>query len=256
MLSLGMGRFDEALAKMDRKMSVERDPTPRTLTRAGVLASTLGIDALAERYFEEAAAAAPSGQSVVTELARHYLAIGDDAAAQSVAREALVRSPRDTDALMIEGIFDVEAGSPEKFLARLEEAYPELVDPESLAEGGIAETLLVASAYAANGEHDVADWLAQSVIDRVGRPRSYQHLWVAAAHALQQDTDAALQQLRESPSGWVRQEAALLPRDPRFETLRDLPEFRNLVDAHLGELARQRDAYLSQTVAVAPVHER
>jgi DNA-binding winged helix-turn-helix (wHTH) protein/tetratricopeptide (TPR) repeat protein len=256
MLSLGMGRFDEALAKMDRKMLIERDPTPRTLTRAGVLASTLGIDALAERYFEEAAAAAPSGQPVSTELARHYLAIGDDATAQSLAREALSLSPRDADALMITGIFDIEAGRPGQFLARLEEAYPELVDPETPAEGGIAETLLVASAYAANGKHGVADWLAQSVIDRVGRPRSYQHLWVAAAHALQQETAAAMQELRESPAGWVRQAAALLPRDPRFAALHALPEFRGLVAAHAEELARQHDAYLSQTMATAPGRER
>jgi hypothetical protein len=249
MLSLGMGRFDEALVKMDRKISIERDPTPRTLTRAGELASTLGIADLAERYFDEAAAALPPGQSVLPELATHYLASGDDTSARSLARAALELSPRDNDALLIMGIFDVEAGSPGRFLARLEAAYPELVNPEAPVEGGFAETLLVASAYAAEGNHEVAALLAQSVIDRVARPRSYQHLWVAAAHALQRDTDAALQELRESPAGWVRQAAALLPRDPRFATLRDLPEFRSLVDAHLGELARQRDAYLSRTVA-------
>jgi DNA-binding winged helix-turn-helix (wHTH) protein/tetratricopeptide (TPR) repeat protein len=256
MLSLGMGRFDEALTKMDRKMSIEHDPTPRTLTRAGQLASTLGIGDLAERYFDAAAAALPPGQSVLPELAIHYLVSGDDASARSLAREALELSPRDTGALLIMGIFDVEAGSPGRFLARLEAAYPELVNPEMPVEGGVAETLLVASAYAADGNHDVAERLAQSVIDRVGRPRSYQHLWLAAAHALQQDTDAAMQQLRESPAGWVRQEAAMLPRDPRFETLRDLPEFQGLVDAHLGELVRQRDAYLSQTMAAVPGHKR
>ena len=255
MLSLGMGRFDEALAKMDRKISIERDPTPRTLTRAGVLASTLGIGDLAERYFDEAAAALPPGQSVLPELATHYLARGDDTSARSLAREALESSPRDTGALLIMGIFDLEAGSPGRFLARLEAAYPELVNPEKRVEGGIAETLLVASAHAADGNHDVAERLAQSVIDRVGRPRSYQHLSLAAAHALQRDTDAAMEELRDSPAGWVRQEAALLPRDPRFAALRDLPEFQSLVDAHLGELARQRDAYLSQTVAAVPGHD-
>ena len=64
-----------------------------------------------------------------------------------------------------------------------------------------------------------------------------------------------MQELRDSPAGWVRQEAALLPRDPRFATLHDLPEFQRLVDAHLGELARQRDAYLSRTVAEASGHD-
>ena len=65
-----------------------------------------------------------------------------------------------------------------------------------------------------------------------------------------------MQALRESPAGWVRQAAALLPRDPRFATLHDLPEFRGLVDAHLGELARQREAYLSRAVAAATGHGR
>ncbi len=237
-------------------MLVERDPTPRTLTRAGELASTLGISDLAERYFNAAAAALPPGQSVLPELATHYLVTGDDATARSLAREALEMSPRDTDALMIMGHFDIEAGQAGRFLARLQEAYPGFVDPEAPVKGDIAEALLVASAYAANGEHDVAGRLAQSVMDRVGRPRSYQHVWVAAAHALQRDAAAAMQELRESPAGWVRQAAAVLPRDPRFAALRDLPEFQSLVDAHLGELARQRDAYLSQTVAAAPGHHR
>lgn len=256
MLSLGMGRFDEALAKLDRKMLIERDPTPRTLTRAGELASTLGIDDLAERYFNEAAAALPAGRSILREMATHYLATGDDTSARSLVREALELSPRDTDALMIMGIFDIEAGQAGRFLARLEEAYPELVDPEAPVNGSIAETLLIASAYAANEDQYAADRLAQSVIDRIGRPRSYQHLWVAAAHALQRDAAAAMQELRESPVGWIRQSAALLPRDPRFAVLHDLPEFRGLVDAHLGELTRQRDAYLSQTMGAAPGHHR
>ena len=256
MLSLGMGRFDEGLKKLDRKMLIEGDPTPRTLTRAGELSSTLGISDLAERYFAEAAAASPPGQSVLPELATHYMASGNDTSARSLAREALEMSPRDAGALLIMGIFDIEAGSPGRFLARLEGAYPELVNPEKPAAGGVRESLLVAAAYAADGQHYNAARLAQSVIDRVGRPRSYQHLWVAAAHALREDRAAAMQALRKSPAGWVRQAAALLPRDPRFATLHDLPEFRGLVDAHLGELAVQRDAYLTQPLATATGHDR
>jgi hypothetical protein len=38
--------------------------------------------------------------------------------------------------------------------------------------------------------------------------------------------------------------------------LHALPEFRGLVAAHAEELARQHDAYLSQTMATAPGRER
>jgi tetratricopeptide (TPR) repeat protein len=251
MLSLGMGRFDEALAKLNRKMRIEREPTPRTLVRAGELASALGLDDMAERYFGDAAAASPPGQSAPVTVATHYLANGQDATAQALAREAVMLTPQNIDAQLILGVFDVESGRADQFLERLEIAYPEVVKADSPVDGGIAETLLVASAYAANGKHEVAGRLAQSVIDRVGRPRSYQHLWVAAAHALQGDAAAAIRELRESPSGWVRQTASLLPRDPRFVALQGLPDFRALVSAHRAELDRQHDAYLSQIMVTA-----
>ena len=256
MLSLGMGRFDEALGKLDHKMVIERDPTPRTLTNAGKIASVLGMNELAERYFNDARSASPKEQLALADLAKHYLTTGDVTTARFLAQELLELSPRDTVALTIMGTFDIEAGNTDRFLARVEKAYPELMDPQAPVEGGIGETLLVAAAYAVNGKQDAADRLAQSVIDRLARPRAYQHLWAAAAHALRRDTGAAMRELRESPAGWVRQAASLLLRDPRFATLYDLPDFRDLVDAHLGELARQRDAYLSQTAAAATGHDR
>ena len=154
------------------------------------------------------------------------------------------------------GAFDIEAGRPARFLDRVQSAYLELTDPGGSAESDTDVTLLLASAYAVNGKQDMADRLAQLVIDRVGRPRAYQHLSIAAAHALRRDTAAALQELRDSPPGWVRQRAALLPRDPRFITLWDLPQFRDLVDAHKAALARQRDAYLFQTVAIDTRRDR
>jgi len=55
-----------------------------------------------------------------------------------------------------------------------------------------------------------------------------------------------MQQLRASPPGWVRYHARSLLRDPRFSTLRDLPEFRQLVGDHLQALEQQRIAYLGR----------
>ena len=252
MLSLGMGRFDEGLRKLDQKMLVERDPTPRTLTSAGKLASVLGMNELAERYLNDARAASPNEELALADLATHYLAAGDVTAARSVAQELLELVPTSIGALTILGTFDLESGNSDRFLARLSNAYPELTRPQTPVEGDVSETLLVAAAYAANGRQDAADRLAQAVIDRVGRPRAYQHLWLAAAHALQGDTAAALRALRESPPGWVRQESPVLLRDPRFAALRDLEDFRNLVAAHKAELGRQHEDYLSQEMDIAP----
>ena len=252
MLSLGLGRFDEALTKLDRKMLIERNPTPRTLTRAGELASALRLDELAERYFDAAAGESPSEETALVERATHYLSIGEDGAAKSLAARALELSPGNVGALGIMGTFDVEAGRPGLFLERLESAYPALMNPDTPAEGGISETLLVATAYRVNGNRQAADRLAQSVIDRLGHPRSYQHVWLAAAHALRGDVTAAMRRLRESPTGWVRQRARILPRDPSFAALQSLPEFVRLIAAHREELDRQRDAYLAHTMATAP----
>jgi tetratricopeptide (TPR) repeat protein/DNA-binding winged helix-turn-helix (wHTH) protein len=252
MLSLGMGRFDEALRKLDQKMLIERDPTPRTLTRAGRLASVLGMDDLAVRYFNDAQAASPNEEFALADLALHYLAAGDVTTALSLAQQLLDLSPRGTVALTIIGSLDIEAGESERFLARVGNAYPELMDPQAPVEGDIRETLLVAAAYAANGNQYAADRLAQSVIDRVGQPRAYQHFWLAAAYALRGNSGAAMQALRESPPGWVRQESPVLLRDPRFAALRDLPDFHNLVAAHKAELDRQHDGYLSREMVTVP----
>lgn len=252
MLSLGLGQFDEALIQLDRKMFVEGRPTPRTLTRAGEVASALGLVGLAERYFDEASEASPPGQSATTELAVHYLGLGDDTTAKSLARLALETSPRDIVALLLMGVFDIEGGRPELFLARVESALPELTNPAGPLEGEIDEMLLVASAYSANGEQEIVDRLAQFVIDRVGRPRSYQHLWVAAAYAMMGEPERALRELHESPPGWVRQRAAILSRDPRFAALAGLPAFQQLVESHLAELVHQRDAYQNRPVARIP----
>jgi tetratricopeptide (TPR) repeat protein/DNA-binding winged helix-turn-helix (wHTH) protein len=252
MLSLGLGRFDEALQKLDRKMLIERNPAPRTLTRAGELASALRLDELAERYFDAAAGESSSEQTALVERATHYLSIGEDGAARSLAARALELSPENAGALAIMGTFDVEAGFPELFLERLEKAYPALTSPDTRAEDGIFETLLVATAFGANGNREAVDRLAQSVIDRVGHPRSYQHLWLAVAHALRGDGAAAMRELRESPTGWVRQRAWILDRDPGLAALHSLPEFQRLIAAHRAELDRQRDAYLAHTMATTP----
>jgi tetratricopeptide (TPR) repeat protein/DNA-binding winged helix-turn-helix (wHTH) protein len=253
MLSLGLGQFEEALIQLDRKMLVEGRPTPRTLTRAGEVASVLGLAEMAEQYFDEASEVSPPGQSATTELAAHYLRLGDDTTAKSLARQALETSPGDIVALLLMGVFDIESGRPELFLARVESAFPELINPVEPVEGGIGEILLVASAWSANGEQEIVDRLAQFVIDRTGRPRSYQHLWVAAAYAMMGETARALRELNASPPGWVRQRAAILARDPRFAALADLPAFQQLVESHLLELGLQRDAYLNRSVARTPL---
>ena len=244
MLALGMGHFDRALIKMKQKKAIEGQPTPRTLVAAARWASVLGLDDLAERDLHLAQRLAPeyTGSSLV--LATHRLARGEDASARNLALRLLEDSETDPDAHLILGMLDLEAGLPDRFLERVQSTFPEMqMSLTELRPTQIDTALVVALANLSNGRKETATPLLQAVVDALDGPRSREHFWLAAAHAMRGDIEQAISELRTSPPGWIRQHSRLLMRDPRFAALHDLPEFQALITEHIEALDRQREVF-------------
>ncbi len=244
MLAMGLGQFDKALMKMDQKILIEGQPTPRTLRQTAAWASILGLDGIVNRNLGLARQLAPGSGQLNFSLVTRHLTKGEVAAARSLALEMLNESDTDADAHLILGMLDIEAGMPDRFLSRIQDANSKIyLSTTTLRSDEIKMALIVALANLANGREETARPLLQAVIDTIEVPRSREHLQLAAAFAMQGKSDLAISELRTSPPGWVRANARLLMRDPRFMGLRDLPEFQELVASHIMALDSQRVAY-------------
>ena len=240
MLGAGLGRFDEALEMMRRKMSVEVEPSVRTLTTAGTLCGLLGRDADAMAFWRRALEINPDHADVYSHLARHALARGDREAAQRSALRALELSPTDAGALTVLAILDLERGDRRGFVEHVRAASPAyFTGAPSLSGADLDMALLAAQALGDAGRIEEKLQLLDAVEESIQTPRASQYLWLAAVHAMRGETDAAMQELIASPPGRVRERADILLRDPRFASLREEPEFRALVARHLEALRIQ-----------------
>jgi DNA-binding winged helix-turn-helix (wHTH) protein/tetratricopeptide (TPR) repeat protein len=248
MLGVGLGRVDEALVKMQRKASVENPPTVRTLVTAAWLASKLGLDQMAQEYWRQVLRISPDNVDVASDQAVFLMARNERGLAETAARAVLGRSPMELRAQLILAILDLQEGRAGEFLARVDEAYSGIVRGEILPRiPDIEASQLVALALETNGFHEEALQLLERIKTRLTNPRGREHFWLATTHAMLGEGDEALAELRASPPGRVRIRAPLLLQDPRFASLQDNLDFRELVDAHLQELERQRISYLAGT---------
>jgi len=247
MLAMGRGQFGQALEMIQKKMSVEGHPTPRTLGFATEWANVLGLENLANEYWQTAVPAATTQRFGNASRAFNYLSRGLDQRARDIAQEVIAEEPGEPLAQLVLAILDIEAGQTVQFLQRITTAYPKIASAAERSQAPNYEAMvMLALAYTVDGQTDLASPLLQQVVDGLSDPLSRQHLTLASAHAIRGETDLAMQQLRASPPGWVRYHARSLLRDPRFSTLRDLPEFRQLVSDHLQALEQQRIAYLGR----------
>jgi len=247
MLAMGMGRFDEALLKIEQKAAVEGQPTVRTLATKAFLADTLGLDTLAANTWEAALERATDRESIEMRLAYRLLARGEDSAARALLYRERIERSDDADTQWMLGLLDIESAHPERFLQRVEATFPG--SDEALGDLrplDVPAVLVTALARLENGQQEAASSLLRAAINALGRPLAREHLLAAAAHAMLGDTRAALAELSRSPPGWVRAWAPLALRDPRFASLRDAPEFHALVEGHLEAIEHQREASLTQ----------
>jgi len=240
MLGAGLGRFDEALEMMQRKMALPGEPTVRSLATLGNISSTLGMDDSALDYWRRALEINPEYPPVYQGRMKYHLARGDDETARRIARAALELSPGDVDAHLVLATLDFENGDGDAFVRRMKAAYPDWFDdPFTVDTSDPGTALLVALAYGAEGKVLEERLVLQAVTESIENPRSWQHLVLAAAFAMEGQSGQALRYLRSSPPGRVRLQAQLMMRDPRFASLRGNEEFRALVGAHLEEIRLQ-----------------
>jgi DNA-binding winged helix-turn-helix (wHTH) protein/TolB-like protein/Tfp pilus assembly protein PilF len=246
MLGFGLGEVDDALRMMQRKMKLESQPSPRSLSFAASLSSLLGLDEMAETYWRQADEAAPKPASLAGQQALYYLTRNEDEKAQSAARNALANDAQDFDAQLVLAILDTERGRTQELAERLDGTYSDLL--EAGAQVGLTTVepaLLLAYGRLATMQAESSARVLKNIVHQLSPARSREHFWLAAAYAMLGDTGTAMRELQASPPGRVRLHAALLMRDPRFAALHELPEFQQLVQGHLAELERQRVSYLA-----------
>jgi DNA-binding winged helix-turn-helix (wHTH) protein/tetratricopeptide (TPR) repeat protein len=252
MLALGMGRFDLALAKMHQKMEVEGQPTPRTLIQAAAWARVLSMDQLADRYLRQVGKTMLADEIHLSQYAIRYLEKGKDALARSLELQNLNNSETDTEAHLMLGALDLESGRPEQFLQRVQRSFPEYQVPKTRMSlmDNIDSILLIAAANQVNDRQETAEPLLKASVEILETPRSREHFWLAATHAMRGEVDRAISELRVSPPGWVRQNVRFMMWDPRFVRLRDSAEFQILVTEHVSELERQRVAFIKENQGI------
>ncbi|HSM18627.1 MAG TPA: tetratricopeptide repeat protein, partial [Gemmatimonadales bacterium] len=240
MLGAGLGRFDAALEMIERKMSVPGEPTVRTLATAGRLCSILGMDAAAWEYWSRGREINASYPAIDEDLLLHYLERGEDQAAREMALGILGPAAANSLAQLALAILDLENGDRDAFARRIREAYPPYFDtPPVIDVSDPRGALLVALAHEVDGREEEKQRVLDAIYQAFPRPKAWQYMTLAAAHAIGNEPEAALQSLESSPPGRVRVWAPLLMRDPRFASLRDLERFRVLVANHVEELRLQ-----------------
>ncbi len=240
MLGAGLGRYDEALKMIQRKMSLSGEPTARSLAAAGGICSILGLDSAALGYWQRAEDVNPAYRRIDEERLRHYLARGDDAAVRRIATAILETDSENDDAVLALGIIDLERGDAEAFARRVRGAYPAYFEGQVEVQADTSKrALLVALTYSIEGREKAEQSMLHEVEKAIESPRAWQYVVLAATHAMSGHPDEALKYLNSSPPGRVRGWAAVLMRDPRFASLRDKDEFRALVGGHLEEIRLQ-----------------
>lgn len=251
MLGAGQGRFDEALRMMLRKMSVEEPVTPRTLVTIGDLAGILRLDDVARYYWTSASRINPDYVTVRSRRATFLMERGREQEATDAALETLRQFPLETRSQLILAIQDIEAGETERFVERLKQSYPGyFTELPKLDKAHLDIALLVALGFQVTGDRESELALLDAVQTEIRMPRAREFMWLAAMHAMLGEAEKSLEYLRLSPTGRVRELASLLPRDPRFASLRDNPEFRALVGSHQSALDRQSEGIDPGTIPV------
>ena len=246
MLGAGLGRFDEALRMLQRKMTLEKPPTLRSLSYAAFNAGVLGLDEVAEAYWKQADQTAQTLGSLAGDQALYYLGRNEDGEAETDARNALAMDREDYGAQLVLAILDTENGRKREMAERLNSTYSYLMDVDPAVFKTRAESaLLLAYGQLAASQMESFHTLLDGIVRQLTPAHGREHVWLAAAYAMRGDAKMAMQELMTSPPGRVRLKAALLMRDPRFAALRDLPEFQNMVQEHLDELEHQRISFLS-----------
>jgi DNA-binding winged helix-turn-helix (wHTH) protein/TolB-like protein/Tfp pilus assembly protein PilF len=249
MLALGPGRMDLALEMIERKIEVEGEPTPRTWRAASSWADALGLQNKALEYRMRLTGGEEPGPDP-----KHYLLNGDYQQARLAAGEVLANSPSDTSALLALAAVEKATGLSGDFSERVLAAFPGVIEDKLHANPrGLEVASLVALAYRMSGQQESASVMLRKIVDAIPQPRSPQHVYLAAALAMQGYSVKALARLRNSPPGRVRFMARMLPLDPRFESLWRLPEFSELIAAHVAEIDLQRADYMARNHSVSIV---
>ena len=171
---------------------------------------------------------------------------GEDAAALRDARTLLEAYPRNWGALNLLRNADLAAGRYDVALSRYARSHRELMDPldPDVNAFNLFAAVDLALVLERHGEHEHANAILErslNVIEK--RPRlGTSGYWITDVriYAQQQRPARALRALRRAiDEGWRVFVWYYLQYDPNLDSIRDLPEFRQLYDELQADLATQ-----------------
>ncbi len=239
------GQFDEAVIWQRKGLAL--DPgEPMGYVFLGFVYLDLGDSDEAAHLFRRMQEVAPPGfplSSMVMEPL--FIRVGDETKALDVARDALKVDPEARYALAHLRNHDVRAGRYAAARDRYERAYPEFFEDKPFHVFFDYEVAIdLALVLIKTGEQQQADLLLDRSLAHIKtRPRLGAGGYKIAdvlIYALQGKPNAALAALREAiDQGWRTSWWWYLEHDANLDSIRDEPEFQDMLDEIKADMAAQ-----------------
>jgi len=248
-------RFATAVPIMERAVSLD-EGDPSLFCKLVLLYLNLGDDAQARRLTGDALARWPESPVVKSVTAYVLASLGEGAAAERYAREAVALEARDPLAIEVLRNSDRTEEDHAATLERYEKAYPELFgSPPRVDVFNIDTAVSVALSLQkmGNAEHAgrLLDRAQQAINAQISGPPTYAFAGMmfhalrgdrkATVAALQGHRQAALAALREAErGGWRYGWRYYRDIDPNVASIREEPGFKAVFADIEEDLARQR----------------
>ncbi|TFH46847.1 MAG: tetratricopeptide repeat protein, partial [Lysobacterales bacterium] len=254
--------LDQGLVEYS-KVSASRNANPWIILELVLSYLELTDDARAEQWVTQIERTAP--ESIPALISRMNLGLyrGQQADALGFAAELLKFEAPDTPIpSRILALHDLRRGNPEAARLRYAEKYPALLGDGPQVGGHYEAAIDVALLLKALGEAGKANRLLDRSLENIptvtNADRRAVGVMKARAYALKNDRDAALGELQAAiDAGWRDHWWFFLEQDAAFDSLRDEPRYKALMDKIRTDVAKQlalvRQHEASGEIALPPV---
>jgi tetratricopeptide (TPR) repeat protein len=241
------GRIDEAIRSRRKAVTLDPgDPIGRVFLGENYL--DIGDTDEAQKWFDRAADLAPPEFRLAEGLKEPLLLRrGDLEGAVEFARINIVHAPgRHTLATLRD--HDLRNADFDAALARYQDFFPNLISetPPSVNEDDLEFAVDVALVLLRMGRADLGEQLLNKSLEIISEAASQTDSYVfgiqrVMIHALQGDTESALDSLRQTiDDGWRATWWIYLEIDPSLDSIRNEPEYQAMLQEVRDDMAAQR----------------
>ena len=240
-----LGRIDESIRWFARALAL--DPAPWMLAELVHLYLHLDDTAAAARWLEVLLATAPDTYFALT--GRYFFALhaGDRQQALEIARAFATRTDRISGYQAVPHLLwlrQLQSVDPEAALAVYERIYPELLSTPPLVQGSnYTAAASLALLRLQTGDRNAAVKLLGATLSSIEKLPvtgiSGHGFADVLAHSIAGEPGRALAALQRDVAAGARVAWWILPLDPAFELLWDLPEFQQVLVQIRTEMASQ-----------------